>query len=282
MTEQHALLAAILAAPAEDTPRLIYADWLDENPTPRRAARAELIRTQIELARTDPWLFKKGDFVVPTAAGGYERYTTEHGPTTHPVAVSLFDARNTRHDELWARQEQLLKKWALGWLPPSGRAARRNDTARVSCATVTITSLAYDQVYTFERGFLGRAALVTSVTPWAQTEAPVRKFFADLFQAHPATEVRFSVRDYSPEVVVRVGPAPGVNPGGLWVLTAGDAADDGEIILQQFYRDRSTLAREGPADVMGQITELEFERISEGHFEEDVNWYPEDLGVADD
>ena len=31
MTDHDALLAAILAAPEDDAPRLVYADWLDEN-----------------------------------------------------------------------------------------------------------------------------------------------------------------------------------------------------------------------------------------------------------
>jgi uncharacterized protein (TIGR02996 family) len=43
-----ALLAAILASPDDDLPRLVYADWLDEHGDP---ARAEFIRTQIELAK---------------------------------------------------------------------------------------------------------------------------------------------------------------------------------------------------------------------------------------
>ena len=41
---------AICANPDEDTVRLVYADWLDENGDPDRAA---FIRLQIELARTD-------------------------------------------------------------------------------------------------------------------------------------------------------------------------------------------------------------------------------------
>jgi len=48
MTEEAALLAAILANRAEDTPRLAYADWCDENGQSERAA---FIRLQIRLAR---------------------------------------------------------------------------------------------------------------------------------------------------------------------------------------------------------------------------------------
>lgn len=48
MSDHDALLRAILEFPAEDTPRLMYADWCDENNDPDRAA---FIRAQIELAR---------------------------------------------------------------------------------------------------------------------------------------------------------------------------------------------------------------------------------------
>lgn len=44
---QDAFLQAILENPDEDSPRLIYADWLDEHGDPDRA---EFIRLQIELA----------------------------------------------------------------------------------------------------------------------------------------------------------------------------------------------------------------------------------------
>ncbi|HJZ57073.1 MAG TPA: TIGR02996 domain-containing protein [Gemmataceae bacterium] len=45
MTDRLSLLRAILANPAENTPRLMYADWLEENgTTPADAARVEFIR----------------------------------------------------------------------------------------------------------------------------------------------------------------------------------------------------------------------------------------------
>ena len=40
--------------PADDAPRLVYADWLDERGDDPSAARAELIRVQVELARLPP------------------------------------------------------------------------------------------------------------------------------------------------------------------------------------------------------------------------------------
>lgn len=52
--EYDALYAAVCAAPLDDTPRLVLADWLDEHDDPHRAA---FIRAQVQLARlseTDP------------------------------------------------------------------------------------------------------------------------------------------------------------------------------------------------------------------------------------
>jgi uncharacterized protein (TIGR02996 family) len=51
MSDEDALLAAIIADPDDDTPRLVYADWLQENGD---EDRAEFIRVQIERARIEP------------------------------------------------------------------------------------------------------------------------------------------------------------------------------------------------------------------------------------
>lgn len=50
MSDEDALLNAIAAHPEEDTPRLMYADWLDENGQP---LRAEFIRVQIDVSRIE-------------------------------------------------------------------------------------------------------------------------------------------------------------------------------------------------------------------------------------
>lgn len=47
MSDLDALFAAILAAPEDDAPRLVMADWLDEHDQPERA---EFIRVQVALA----------------------------------------------------------------------------------------------------------------------------------------------------------------------------------------------------------------------------------------
>jgi uncharacterized protein (TIGR02996 family) len=50
MSDEKALLAAIWSEPHEDTPRLAYADWLQETGLEANVARAEFIRLQCELA----------------------------------------------------------------------------------------------------------------------------------------------------------------------------------------------------------------------------------------
>lgn len=47
-----AFLATILAAPEDDAPRLVYADWLDEHEQPERA---EFIRVQCDVARREKY-----------------------------------------------------------------------------------------------------------------------------------------------------------------------------------------------------------------------------------
>ncbi len=50
MNDHDALLRAIGEHPEEDTPRLMYADWLEENDDPDRA---DFVRNQVELGRLD-------------------------------------------------------------------------------------------------------------------------------------------------------------------------------------------------------------------------------------
>jgi uncharacterized protein (TIGR02996 family) len=52
MSEADALLAAVVAAPDDDLPRLVLADWHEEHGDPGYAA---FVRTQVALAAADPW-----------------------------------------------------------------------------------------------------------------------------------------------------------------------------------------------------------------------------------
>jgi uncharacterized protein (TIGR02996 family) len=69
MSDREALMRAICENPDDDTPRLVFADWLDEHGEPERA---EFIRVQIEADRqqpfTIPWfkLNKRGKQLLDT------------------------------------------------------------------------------------------------------------------------------------------------------------------------------------------------------------------------
>ena len=52
MTDDEALVRAVVAHPDDDTPRLVYADWLEETGRPDRAA---FVRAQVDAARAEPW-----------------------------------------------------------------------------------------------------------------------------------------------------------------------------------------------------------------------------------
>jgi len=60
-SERTALIAAILANPEEDTPRLACADWFEEQGDEASVARAEFIRTQIERENLEPGDLRQGE-----------------------------------------------------------------------------------------------------------------------------------------------------------------------------------------------------------------------------
>src|SRR5262249_1506358 len=108
-----ALFCAILDHPEEDTPRLIFADWLDEH---GEADRAEFIRVQIELSRLAPGqdeqsrlAFNEGDqwslsnrLESVFAQVAAERAALEHG----------------RYSELKLREQELLEDHGDSWSEP--------------------------------------------------------------------------------------------------------------------------------------------------------------------
>src|SRR5437867_3261497 len=52
MSTEQSFLDAVCEAPGDDVPRLVFADWLEDNGQPERA---EFIRLQCRLAATDEW-----------------------------------------------------------------------------------------------------------------------------------------------------------------------------------------------------------------------------------
>ncbi len=112
MNEREAFLAAIAEAPANDVPRLVFADWLEEHDDPL----AEFIRLQIELEplrvrlADPPAELERVKRLHGIPPGGSER-----GPTW-PLARML------------AREEELLRLHRAAWLDPVAGLEDDNDS----------------------------------------------------------------------------------------------------------------------------------------------------------
>ncbi len=98
-TTADALLAAVLANPGDDAPRLIYADHLEERDGPGDAERAEFVRVQVELARLE------GVSVRPLLESARTR------------AVILDAVLEYQRDGLRRRERELLQAHYPDWLP---------------------------------------------------------------------------------------------------------------------------------------------------------------------
>lgn len=108
-----ALMRSIRAAPDDDAPRLIYADWLDEHDQPERA---EFVRVQCELSREypDEVAGKRGDHLLRSAGGRYcllrerERGLAEHHskdwwPDVGVIAKRGFVVHLSCNFDVWLR-----------------------------------------------------------------------------------------------------------------------------------------------------------------------------------
>jgi len=97
--ERRALMAAIIANPEEDTPRLVFADWLDEYGDEHDRARAEFIRLQIEAARlpkSDKKRKKLEDAARKLANAHHETWLSPLRAFVHQLSddPNLFDRRS--------------------------------------------------------------------------------------------------------------------------------------------------------------------------------------------
>jgi len=135
MSDREALLSAIQAAPADDAPRLVYADWLDESGEPDFA---EFIRLQIEL---DPL-----ERLPDTDEARYQRAVIRRRLDT-PVP-DHFPPEMHQFARLARREGELVKAHRSHWIGPLGAVEddygshlrvnfRRGFAEEVAIATTT-------------------------------------------------------------------------------------------------------------------------------------------------
>jgi uncharacterized protein (TIGR02996 family) len=132
------LLRAVVAAPADDVPRLVAADWLDEHGQPDRA---ELIRVQVELARLET----AGDKASAATESLRRKERTYLGPMAAQRAL-----------------------WALEACPELVRVEFR-DRASASLESMRVAGA---ERLTFRRGFV--EAVTCPADAWLQHGAEVR------------------------------------------------------------------------------------------------------------
>lgn len=120
MTDEPSLLAAIRANPLERTPRLMYADWLDEHDRPRDGAiqrvLAEPERDDHRLAFAD-WLDENGDPRWAAFIRNHVRCPEERFASSLPMPLS----KTIFADECWSG------------LPASQITLSRGFASRVEC-----------------------------------------------------------------------------------------------------------------------------------------------------
>ena len=124
MSDHDALVQAILHAPDDDAPRLVFADWLDENGD---ADRAEFIRVQCRLARLPFY-----DPEHPASPGGRTSWSSDTGrpgaSPTWPPGRSSAAGSSRRWPSSRARSSpgptDLYRQAPIRWVEFTARAGR--------------------------------------------------------------------------------------------------------------------------------------------------------------
>jgi uncharacterized protein (TIGR02996 family) len=130
-------LRPILERPGDDTPRLIYADYLEEHGDAAGRAHAEFIRVQCEMAAT-----------------------AKHPPATHPghrQSPHLSYCERCRF--LRSRERTLFAAHAPAWTKPLRSILGEDGLDHVASGTPPPPVLRYRWVCRWERGFPGDVAL---------------------------------------------------------------------------------------------------------------------------
>lgn len=182
-TTENTFLAAILADPEDDLPRLVYADWIEERGRAADVARAEFIRAGCELAKLEATLsrpFEDQDLCTEVS----DNWCPVCGDCCCPSPEDAKDD-SRHHDDrsltarkaaLVARHDALLKKWCERWSPRPSRV-------------VGAMSSGASHELEFARGFPD--VLTIRLVDGADVVLP---FVRGCLQAAPIREVRWRVQ----------------------------------------------------------------------------------------
>lgn len=236
MDDGAALLKSILTQPAEDTPRLVYADWLDERGQYGDAERAEFIRVQVKLGA---WGREKAERLndetdwsqcTGTAASwcpncgdccckNREDSMNDDDCPLHSAASNhcCLDTAFYKGSRLRDRERELCGMMVPRHVPGKNYVARRTMGRAYFSECGEVLS-----GYSLERGFLNLVSL------------PLDRFMASaeaIFRSHPVTSVRLTDREPDVEHMTDGDPAR------VWVrevrFALGNDLDMGASILPQ-------------------------------------------------
>lgn len=126
MDTQAGLLAAIADRPADETPRVVYADWLDDHDDPDRAA---FIRLQCALAEAPPRLLESYDSVEKMQAAA--------------------DALLNAHRKQWVEEDM---RWFVGRLKAKGVKIIRDGVTEDQSDAFIDAFVKHPNAVVFERG----------------------------------------------------------------------------------------------------------------------------------
>lgn len=122
MSDAGAFLDAIFAQPDDDTPRLVYADWLEEH---GQASYARFIRLQCEAARCPLWgaeanrLWEEIGRVWPEVQQAFSLGSAGEWVLSDRYDTGNLDAIHFRRGlplpGVCVRFEQLIQNWSLWW-----------------------------------------------------------------------------------------------------------------------------------------------------------------------
>jgi uncharacterized protein (TIGR02996 family) len=218
MTDGAALLQAILADPDDDTPRLAYADWLEEQGTD--PARAEFIRLQIEFARREArgdasrWeLTQRQQYLL----AGYERaWTAELRPLLGRSWVfrrGFVEGVRMTAAQLLSRARALFSRTPVrevNLVNVDGRAAR---LARLPCLA-RLRALALYQLAPGDLAALASSPHLTGLTllnlggNWQLTPDDVQSLGSSPYMGRLDTLVINNIHGFGPPLVRALAEAP--------------------------------------------------------------------------
>ncbi|MBX9582464.1 MAG: TIGR02996 domain-containing protein [Gemmataceae bacterium] len=177
MCDRAALLRTVIAHPDDDTPRLVYADWLDDH---GEADRAELIRVQCELARAPARARRRvlrgweaelleahgGGWAAPALGAHAPRFAPPVWDRGFVSACAILESGRAAALDLFAAHPVRKLCYVVG-NDRLGEVATFRPLGRVETLVVSTSALVEREVARFCRGRrFGRLTSLQFVTRW--------------------------------------------------------------------------------------------------------------------